>query len=148
MQAVDGKKVSAVTVATIIRSSSLALMPPYFSAFFEASMARSDVAWFSPAIRRSFIPVRSVIHASVVGTIFSKSKFVSTFSGTYDPVATMRALSIPYIPSIGGESCPPSLTLTLLNFFLCILAKHMSNIFVYFFLCHLGRHPYGIFYGF
>ena len=35
----------------------------------------------SGAMRRSLMPVRSVIHASDVSTIFSRSKLVRTISG-------------------------------------------------------------------
>ena len=40
----------------------------------------------------SLIPVLSVIHSSEVSTIFSKSLFVKTFSGTYDPVPKIFTL--------------------------------------------------------
>src|SRR5438309_12084128 len=40
-------------------------------------------------MRRSLMPVRVKIHSSVVSTIFSRSAFVSTRSGTYEPVPTM-----------------------------------------------------------
>src|SRR5437870_1301598 len=40
-------------------------------------------------MRRSLIPVRVKIQSSVVSTIFSRSAFVSTRSGTYEPVPTM-----------------------------------------------------------
>src|SRR5215831_14453124 len=40
-------------------------------------------------MRRSSIPVRSRIHSSEVSTIFSRSRLVSTRSGTYIPVPVM-----------------------------------------------------------
>src|ERR1035437_4219487 len=49
-------------------------------------MARSEEASSMPATRPSLIPVLVVIHSSVVSTIFSRSKFVSTLAGTYEPV--------------------------------------------------------------
>ncbi len=54
-----------------------------------ASTARSDVHCQSAAMRRSLMPERETIHSSVVSTNFSRSAFVSTRSGTYEPVPTM-----------------------------------------------------------
>jgi hypothetical protein len=56
-------------------------------------------------MRRSRIPVRETIHSSLVSTIFSKSAFVSTRSGTYEPIATIRARwRLPFLTAI---MCPP-----------------------------------------
>ena len=44
-------------------------------------MAMSEVAISGPAIWRSRIPVRSMIHWSLVSTIFSRSWLVSTRGG-------------------------------------------------------------------
>jgi len=47
----------------------------------EAFTAMSEVTSEGAAIRRSLMPVRSVIQASEVLTIRSRSALVSTFSG-------------------------------------------------------------------
>src|SRR5437867_5689092 len=46
-------------------------------------------------MRRSRMPVRSRIHSSEVSTMCSRSRFVSTRSGTYIPVPVMVAPRIP-----------------------------------------------------
>src|SRR6185436_6184797 len=56
-----------------------------------AITARSELACSGAEIRRSRIPVRARIHSSDVSTIFSRSWFVSTRSGTYMPVPAMVA---------------------------------------------------------
>ncbi len=56
----------------------------------DARSARSEVASPSATTRRSRIPVRSTIHWSFVSTSFSRSAFVTTFSGTNEPVPAMR----------------------------------------------------------
>jgi hypothetical protein len=45
-----------------------------------------------PPTRRSRIPVRSTIHASVVSRVASRSAFVTTFSGRAAPQPVRRAL--------------------------------------------------------
>ena len=67
---------SAETVATMIMSRSSALVPAIASACRAAITAISEVTSPSAAIRRSLMPVRSMIQASVVSTSFSRSWFV------------------------------------------------------------------------
>ncbi len=74
--------VSGVIVPTIMRSISEARMPAFSRAFIAAAVARSEVFWFSAAIRLSKIPVRLVIHSSVVSTMDSNSLLVMILSGT------------------------------------------------------------------
>jgi hypothetical protein len=57
---------SGVTVATMIRSISVASRPAASSACFAAGMQRSESASSSVAMRRSRMPVRSRIHSSEV----------------------------------------------------------------------------------
>ena len=76
LQAILGKILSGVVVATIIRSISLELMPALFIAFLAASKAKSLVSSSGPTICLSFIPVLKVIHSSVVSKLFSRSLFV------------------------------------------------------------------------
>src|SRR5690349_19087880 len=54
-------------------------------------MARSEVASSAATIRRSEMPVRVTIQSSLVSTIFSRSKLVSTRSGTWAPTPAMPA---------------------------------------------------------
>ena len=82
MQAVDGIVISGVSVQTIIISSCSAVMPAISMACLAAIVHISDVLTPSGAKCRSRIPVRSRIHSSDVSTIFSKSAFVTTLSGT------------------------------------------------------------------
>ena len=79
--AVAGIGMSGVMVPTMIMSRSWAETPAAFSALSAAKQARSLVTIPSGVTRRSLIPVRSVIQASVVSTIFSRSRFVRTISG-------------------------------------------------------------------
>ncbi len=67
---------SAETVATMIMSRSSALVLAIASACLAATTAISEVTSPSAAIRRSLMPVRSLIQASVVSTSFSRSWFV------------------------------------------------------------------------
>jgi hypothetical protein len=75
----------------------LAVTPAAFMARMAALAARSEVNSSLAAMRRSLIPVREVIHSSVVSTIFSSSKLVSALAGTYAPtpaIETRAALEI------------------------------------------------------
>ena len=91
-QAVDGKNISGVTVATMIRSISSAPIPLCSRTFRAAPSARALVGVPFSTIRRSRIPVRSKIHWSVVSTIASKSWFVRRPSGRWWAMAVMVAL--------------------------------------------------------
>src|SRR5277367_2029670 len=90
-QAVAGKNISGVTVATMITSISLPSIPRFARHTFAASTARSLVATPSSTICRSRIPVRSVIHWSLVATIFSRSALVNNRGGTYVPTELIFA---------------------------------------------------------
>src|SRR3989338_2516793 len=86
----------------------------------------SLVASSSLAICLSFMPVREVIHSSVVSTIFSKSLFVTILRGRYDPKPIMPTFLDSHI------------SLVTLQFF--------YNVFIHV-LCHeLGRNLYGVLY--
>ena len=82
IQAVDGVLLSAEIVATIIISSSSAETLASSNALCAAIKAKSDVACSGAQMRLSLIPVRSVIHSSLVSTNFSISALVRIFSGT------------------------------------------------------------------
>ena len=73
---------SGVMVATMIRSISAAVTPAAAIARRAASSAMSEVVSAGPAIRRSRMPVRVVIHSSEVSTMRSRSALVITRSGT------------------------------------------------------------------
>ena len=77
---------SGVTVATMIRSISEPSSPASASASRAAGRQRSESACSGSAMRRSRIPVRSRIHSSFVSIIFERSSFVSTLSGTCEPM--------------------------------------------------------------
>ena len=80
MVAVAGKILSGVVVARIIRSKSDASMPAISSALLEAISAKSQV--LSLVTRwRCLMPVREVIHSSVVSIVFDKSSLVMTVGG-------------------------------------------------------------------
>ena len=82
MQAVAGKGMSGVMVATMIKSRSAASTPARSSAMRAAAMPMVEVYSSSAAVRRSRMPVREVIQSSVVSTIFSRSALVRTRLGT------------------------------------------------------------------
>jgi hypothetical protein len=72
---------SPVTVPTMIMSRSDARTLAFSSAARAALLAKSLVSSPSAAMRRSRMPVRSVIHASDVSTIRSRSTLLSTLTG-------------------------------------------------------------------
>ena len=72
---------SGEMVPTMIRSRSSARVRAISRARMEAFTAMSEVTSEGAAIRRSLMPVRSMIQASEVLTIRSRSALVSTFSG-------------------------------------------------------------------
>src|SRR6185312_13169673 len=79
----------------MMRSRSLPSMPARASAWRLALTERVEAVSCGAAIRRSLMPDRETIHSSEVSTIFSKSAFVRTFSGTYIPqpvIALYRAM--------------------------------------------------------
>ena len=77
--AVDGNTKSGVVVAQIRRSTSSGLVPVAASSPRTASAAMCEVPSPSPfRMRRSLMPVRSVIQASLVSTMRASSALVST----------------------------------------------------------------------
>src|SRR5690606_32273008 len=88
-----GNCMSGVTVQQISRSISRGSMPRLAHNPFTASTAITLIPWSLPCrIRRSLMPVRSVIHASLVSTIDSRRALVRTKSGTYPWTAVMAAV--------------------------------------------------------
>lgn len=79
IHAVDGVLQSAEIVATIIISNSSADTFASSKALIAALYANSDVGSSFAEIRLSLIPVRSVIHSSLVSTNFSISALVRIF---------------------------------------------------------------------
>ncbi len=82
---------SGVTVATMMRSRSLAPMPRRRRASRAAGTAIALVGVPGATTCRRSMPVRVRIHSSEVSTTFSRSALVSTFSGTKVPRAVMQA---------------------------------------------------------
>ena len=82
---------SGVTVATTMRSISSAPIPRRRSASWAASAAMTLVGVPGSTTWRFWMPVRVRIHSSVVSTIFSRSAFVTTRSGTCVPRAVIAA---------------------------------------------------------
>ena len=80
---------SPVTVATMMRSISLASTPANSSARRAAAAAMSEVVSPSAAMWRSLMPVRLTIQGPFVATIFSRSALVRIFKGAYAPVPRM-----------------------------------------------------------
>jgi hypothetical protein len=72
---------SGVTVPTMIMSRSFGCSPAISRAFLPAAVAMSLVNTPSGAMCRERMPVRSVIQASDVSTILSRSRFVRTPGG-------------------------------------------------------------------
>src|SRR6185503_4125207 len=89
-QATFGKIKSGVVVPTTTKSISFGVTPALSSAARAALCARWLVYSSSAAMCRRSIPVRLLIHSSVVSTIFSRSAFVRTRSGRYLPVPAIR----------------------------------------------------------
>jgi hypothetical protein len=81
-QAVEGKGMSGVIVATMIKSICSGVTRARAMATSAALAARSEVCSCLAAMRRSLMPVRLVIHSSDVSTIFLNCSLVSTRSGT------------------------------------------------------------------
>src|SRR6266436_2719030 len=82
-QAVAGKNMSGVTLASTIRSISAGSVLVCASTALAASVAMCEVAVPFSTTWRSRMPVRVTIHSSLVSTIFSRSALVITLGGTY-----------------------------------------------------------------
>ena len=82
---------SGVQVQSSTRSRSAPVTPARAMARSDASMARPVVV---PPTRRSRIPVRSMIHSSLVSSVSSRSTLVTTLSGIATPQPVMRALPV------------------------------------------------------
>ena len=89
--AVDGKNISGVIVATMIRSISSGSILKRLRISLKAAVAISEEASPFAAIWRSTIPVRLRIHSSDVSTIFSRSRLLRIRFGVYFPMAVMVA---------------------------------------------------------
>ena len=86
-------------MAATMRSTSEGNIFASSSARNDASIAKSEAATPFSTIRLSFIPVRLVIHSSVVSSILVRSSLVSTFLGKKDPtpvIDTVYPFSINY----------------------------------------------------
>ena len=81
IEAVEGKVLSGVVVARTMRSMSSAVILAVASAARAAASARSAVVSPSAAIWRCLMPVRAVIHSSLVSTMRARSSLVRTRSG-------------------------------------------------------------------
>ena len=92
--AVAGNGMSGVIVAQMIKLISSARTPACSIARRAAAAPMSDVHWSAAAMRRSLMPVRVVIHSSVVSSIFSKSAFVKMPSGKLCPIPMMPAFCV------------------------------------------------------
>src|SRR3989337_1395610 len=93
-QAVAGKGMAGVMVATRMRSRSMGSSAAASRAFSAASSARVAVSSPAPQMRRSEIPVRDVTHSSLVSTSCSRSALRRIRDGTADPVPRIRLRSI------------------------------------------------------
>ena len=74
LEAVDGKELSGVVVAKIIKSISIGSKLEKFKAFKDALVAISEVNSFLSTKCLNLIPERCCIHSSDVSTNFDKSK--------------------------------------------------------------------------
>ena len=71
---------------------------PESSIALSAAIKAISLVSISSAKRLSSIPVISLIHSSEVSSIFSKSKFVNTFSGAYEPMPRIPTFVIIFTP--------------------------------------------------
>ena len=85
-------------VELIMKSISPGSIPAAANARSDATAARSDAS--TCEMRRSFIPVRLVIHSSFVSTIFSRSAFESTVGGMAFPQPTISAFRITHLQEL------------------------------------------------
>src|ERR1700693_5153430 len=90
-QEVAGNGMSPEIVPTRIMSRSSGLTRERFKAMSAAFVQRSENFSPSETMWRSLIPVRSVIHWSLVSTNFSRSALVRSFFGTAAPVPRIFA---------------------------------------------------------
>ncbi len=81
MHADEGNTLSGVQVPTTIMSMSPASTSASAIARRAAASPIEAVVSWSPAMCRCRMPVRSRIHSSDVSIVFSRSSFVTTFSG-------------------------------------------------------------------
>ncbi|SCG94845.1 Uncharacterised protein [uncultured Clostridium sp.] len=95
--------VSGLTVATMQAPISSGATPALSSACRAAAAHR--LLWLSVSqwCRRR-MPVRLLIHASLVSMILDRSSLVTTWAGTHRP---MPLILIPFIGSPSGERPPP-----------------------------------------
>src|ERR1700693_1636374 len=102
-QEVAGNGMSPEIVPTRIMSRSSGLTCERFKAMSAAFVQRSENFSPSETMWRSLIPVRSVIHWSLVSTIFSRSALVRSFFGTAAPVPRIfaRFMGEPALPLHG-----------------------------------------------
>jgi len=89
-QAVEGKGTSGVIVATISRSMSSGLSPAFCIACAAALAPMSEGFSSGPAMRRSEIPERVLIHSSLVSTSLERSSLVNFRSGAWTPTERMK----------------------------------------------------------
>src|SRR5215218_7286137 len=78
-------------------------MPATFRACSAARLPSRAVESPLPATRRSLIPVRSVIHWSLVSTSSSRSALVRTYGGTATPSPTISAGTTAPFSGVGGR---------------------------------------------
>ncbi len=90
--AMDGKYASGEQVAATTKSMSAGARPDRSSACCAAASPRSDAQTSGAATRRSAMPVRSRIHASLVSMRVEISSLVTIRSGTAAPMETMPAV--------------------------------------------------------
>src|SRR6059036_3089450 len=93
-----------------MQSRSEAFMPAFASAWRDAR--RASVTPVSPSDTqcRVLIPERCVIHSSEVSMIADRSSFVTTHSGTWNPVAmnSVRGIRVPCEKGAPAEDLPPA----------------------------------------
>src|SRR4029079_5616846 len=86
----------------MMRSMSSGAIPASSRAARAATAPMNEVSSPSAAIRRSLMPVRSVIQLSEVSTILARSSLVTTRWGRYPPtpLMTVRTVSNPLLPKL------------------------------------------------
>src|SRR5205814_7827766 len=121
---------SGVAVATRIRSISLAEIFACSIAFSAAFVAMSLVCSSFAAMRRSLMPVRVVIHSSLVSTMRDRSLLVRIFFGTYLPVPMIETVRRGFAERGLERGCRFIVTANLLD-----------DMRVYLLFNRLGRNP-------
>mmetsp|Transcript_58163 Transcript_58163/g.138451 ORF Transcript_58163/g.138451 Transcript_58163/m.138451 type:complete len:209 (+) Transcript_58163:632-1258(+) len=103
-------KSSGVEVARITSSTSSGSMPAESNACLAASTEMDARLSPAPTTHRRRMPVRCVIHSSLVSTISDKSSLLTTASGTALPVPAILIPATAPVPPLGAVNARRTMT--------------------------------------